>query len=31
MALAEALGLRTYIPEPDQKYRRRWTDKPREP
>jgi hypothetical protein len=28
--LAGALGLRTYIPEPDQKYRRRWTDKPRE-
>ena len=28
--LAGALGLRTYIPEPDRKYRRLWTDKPRE-
>jgi transposase len=28
LELAEALGLRTYIPEPRRKHRRRWTDKP---
>ena len=26
----KAMGLRTYIPEPDMKHRRRWTDKPQE-
>ena len=28
--LADDLGLRTYIPEPELKYDRRWTDKPEE-
>jgi transposase len=28
LELAEALGLRTYIPEPRRNHRRRWTDKP---
>jgi transposase len=28
--LAEAMHLRTYIPEPQRKYDRRWTDKPEE-
>jgi hypothetical protein len=28
LELAEALGLRTYIPEPSLKHHRRWTDKP---
>jgi transposase len=30
LELAEDLGLRTYIPEPRRKHRRRWTDKPAE-
>jgi transposase len=30
LELAEAFGLRTYIPEPRRKHRRRWTDKPAE-
>jgi IS5 family transposase len=30
LELAEALGLRTYLPEPRRKHRRRWTDKPAE-
>jgi transposase len=28
LELSEAVGLRTYIPEPRRKYRLRWTDKP---
>jgi len=28
--LCDALGVRTYIPEPSRKHRRRWTDKPPE-
>ncbi len=28
--LAGTLGLGTYTPEPDQMYRRRWADEPRE-
>jgi transposase len=28
LELADALGFRTYIPEPKQRYSRRWTDKP---
>jgi transposase len=30
LELAEAFGLRTYIPEPHRNHRRRWTDKPAE-
>lgn len=30
LELAEALGVRTYIPEPRRQHRRRWTDKPAE-
>jgi transposase len=30
LELAEALGLRTYVPEPKRQHRRRWTDKPAE-
>ncbi len=30
LELAEAMDLRTYIPEPQRKYDRRWTDKPEE-
>ena len=30
LELAEALGLRTYIPEPHRNHHRRWTDKPAE-
>jgi transposase len=30
LELSEALGLRTYIPEPRRKHRLRWTDKPAE-
>ena len=30
LELAEAFGLRTYIPEPRRTHRRRWTDKPTE-
>jgi transposase len=30
LALADALSLRTYIPEPKRKYKSRWTDKPPE-
>jgi transposase len=30
LELAEALGLRTYIPEPQRKHKLRWTDKPPE-
>jgi transposase len=30
LELAEALNMRTYIPEPKHKYDRRWTDKPAE-
>ena len=30
LELSEAVGLRTYIPEPRRKHHRRWTDKPAE-
>src|SRR3954447_6502002 len=30
LELADALGLRTYIPEPKRKHKSRWTDKPEE-
>src|SRR5262249_50748834 len=30
LELCQSLGLRTYIPEPRQKHRRRWVDKPAE-